>query len=153
VVQAFKDKRALVLEDIRGIRRLYQKGNWQGRKYRARMNNWSFSEVQRQIEYKARWIGIPVIRLSKVETMGTSSTCSRCGERLQSDKNHGREIWCRVCKNWTDRDLVAVVNLSRRGRLRFDRSKGGAVEAVMGNPTLTVIPGVDALKLTHPSMS
>ncbi len=153
VEQAFKDKEALVLEDIRGIRRLYRKGNWQGRKYRARMNSWSFSEAQRQIEYKAGWIGLPVIRLSRRETMGTSSTCPRCGERLQSDKNHGRELWCRICKNWMDRDLVAVVNLSRRGRLRFDRSKGGAAEAVMGNPTLTVIPGVDAPKLTYPATS
>jgi hypothetical protein len=39
-----------------------------------------------------------------------------------------------------------------RGRLRFDRSQaqkgleGGAVEAVKGNPTTTVIPGVDESK-------
>ena len=51
-----------------------------------------------------------------------------------------------------DRDVVAAVNLSRRGRLRFDRSRaqmglqGGAVEAVKGNPITTVIPGVDAPK-------
>ena len=55
-----------------------------------------------------------------------------------------------------DRDMVAVVNLSKRGRLWFDRSQptaqaqGGTVEAVMGNPTPTVIPGVDAPKLTSP---
>ena len=148
VEQAFENKEALVLEDIRGIRRLYRRGNWQGRRYRATMNTWSFSEVQRQLEYKARWIGLPVIRLSRRETMGTSSTCPKCGERLQSDKNHGRELWCRICKSWMDRDMVAVVNLSRRGRLRFDRSKGGTVEAVMRNPTPTVIPGVDALEVS-----
>jgi len=51
-----------------------------------------------------------------------------------------------------DRDVVAAANLSRRGRLRFDRSRaqkgleGGAVEAVKGNPTPTVILRVDASK-------
>jgi hypothetical protein len=60
-----------------------------------------------------------------------------------------------------DRDMVAAVNLARRGRVRFARSRptilpeaqGGAAEAVMGNPTPTVIPGVDAPKLTHPTKS
>jgi hypothetical protein len=56
-----------------------------------------------------------------------------------------------------DRDRVAAINLARRGRVRFARSRppiileaqGGAVEAVKGNPTTTVIPGVDAPKLTQ----
>ena len=61
-----------------------------------------------------------------------------------------------------DRDMVAAVNLARRGRVRFARSRppilleeaqGGAVEAVKGNPTPTVIPGVDAPKLTQPTKS
>ena len=59
-----------------------------------------------------------------------------------------------------DRDQVAAVNLARRGRVRFARSRppineaqGGAVEAVKGNPMPTVIPGVDAPKLTCPPIS
>jgi len=56
-----------------------------------------------------------------------------------------------------DRDRVAAVNLARRGRVSFARSRppiileaqGGADEAVKGNPTTTVIPGVDAPKLTQ----
>src|SRR3989442_8463464 len=110
----------------------------------------------RQIEYKARWIGLPVVRLSRRETRGSSVTCPRCGERLQSDKRLERKLWCRKCRIVMDRDRVAAVNLARRGRVRFARSRppiileaqGGAVEAVMGNPTPTVIPGVDAPKLT-----
>jgi hypothetical protein len=51
-----------------------------------------------------------------------------------------------------DRDVVAAINLSRRGRLRFDRSRarngleGGAAEAMERNPTPTVILGVDVPK-------
>ncbi len=153
VTDAFQNRKALALEDIRGIRHLYRKGNWHGRSFRGMMNGWSFGEAQRQVEYKARWIGLPVVRLSRRETMGSSVTCPRCGERLQSDKHHARELWCQECGVWMDRDVVAVVNLSRRGRLRFDRSKGGAAEALKGNPTTTAIPGVDASKLACPTTS
>src|SRR2546427_373313 len=161
VAAAGQRRQAMGLEDIRGIRALYRKGNGQGRKYRGRMNAWSFSEAQRQIEYKARWTGLPVIRLSRRETRGSSMTCPRCGERLQSDKRLTRKLWCSKCRMLMDRDSVAAVNLARRRRVRFARSRppilleaqGGAVEAVKGNPTPTVIPGVDAPKLTQPTKS
>src|SRR5438128_6507914 len=153
-------REAIVSEDIRGIRCLYRKGNGQGRKYRGRMNGRSFSEAQRQIEYKARWRGLPIIHLTRRETRGSSVTCPRCGERLQSDKRLARKLWCGRCRVAMDRDRVAAVNLARRGRVRFARSRppiveaqGGAVEAVKGNPTTTVIPGVDAPKLTQPTTS
>src|SRR3989442_6652935 len=161
VAAAVQRREAIVLEDIRGIRALYRKGNGQGRKDRGRMNGWSFSEAQRQLEYKARWIGLPVVRLSRRETSGSSVTCPRCGERLQSDKRLGRKLWCGKCRMVMDRDRVAAVNLARRGRVRFACSRppilleaqGGAVEAVKGNPTPTAIPGVDAPKLTQPTKS
>jgi len=157
---AVQQRTAIVLENIEGIRSLYRKGNGQGSRYRARMNGWSFGEAQRQIEYKARWVGLPIIRLSRRETRGSSVTCPRCGERLQSDKQLERKLWCGKCRVVMDRDMVAAINLARRGRVRFARSRpliieaqGGAVEAVKGNPTPTVIPGVDAPKLTQPTKS
>jgi putative transposase len=161
VAVAVQRKTAIVLENIEGIRSLYRKGNGQGRSYRGRMNGWSFGEAQRQIEYKARWVGLPVIRLSRRETRGSSVSCPRCGERLQSDKRLKRKLWCRKCRIVMDRDMVAAINLARRGRVRFARSRppipleaqGRAGEAVKGNPTPTVIPGVDAPKLTQPTKS
>ena len=160
VALAVQRREAIVLENIEGIRSLYRKGNGQGRKYRGRMNGWSFGEAQRQIEYKARWVGLPIIRLSRRETRGSSVSCPRCGERLQSDKRLERKLWCGKCRVVMDRDQVAAVNLARRGRVRFARSRppiaeaqGRAVEAMKGNPTPTVIPGVDAPKLTQPTKS
>src|SRR2546427_9189263 len=58
VAVAVQRRTAIVLENIEGIRSLYRRGNGQGRKYRGRMNGWSFGEAQRQIEYKARWTGL-----------------------------------------------------------------------------------------------
>jgi putative transposase len=61
IVQQAKEKHlGIVMERLKGIRRLYRKGNGKGRSYRGRMNSWTFHEVQRQIEYKARWEGIPI---------------------------------------------------------------------------------------------
>src|SRR5207249_8717524 len=84
-------------------------------------------------------------RLSRSETKGTSVVCPQCGERLQEDRRLRRKLWCGKCRTMTDRDVVAAINLSQRGRLRFDRSRahegpqGGVVEAVKGNPTTTVL--------------
>src|SRR5207249_10401079 len=59
VALAVQRRTAIVLENIEGIRSLYRRGNGQGRKYRGRMNSWSIGEAQRQIEYKAGWVGVP----------------------------------------------------------------------------------------------
>jgi len=152
-------KRAIVFEEITGIRKLYGKGNGQGRSFRARMNSWPFYEIKRQIQYKASWEGVPVITLTGGETRGTTMDCPRCGERLQvpirGDVHHHRQLWCEKCGRWTDRDVVAVLNISRRGRLRFDRSQrkeGEAGEAVKGNAGRDgepLILRVDASKLRH----
>ena len=133
IVQDAKNgKSVIVFEDIRGIRSMYQKGNYQGKKYRGQMNNnWPFAEIKRQIEYKAQWEGIPVITLTKSETRGTSSLCYQCGERLQDSREKPRQLWCQKCGKWFDRDLVAVMNISYRGWLRFSHSEGPASEAMV----------------------
>jgi putative transposase len=156
VDSALKNRQGIVFEDIRGIRRLYQRGNGQGRYYRGRMNSWPFHEVKRQIEYKGTWAGVPVITLNVAETRGTSQLCPRCGERLQSSRALLRKLWCQQCREMFDRDLVAVLNISRRGRLRFERSEGVGVEAMVQEPNggqarPKVILRVDPTKLTQQS--
>jgi len=79
----------IVMENIKGIRKLYRKGNGQGRKYRQKMNSWSFYEIQRQIEYKARWLGLPV---KYVNAGGTSAMCATCGSKLVSEEH--RQLFC-----------------------------------------------------------
>lgn len=144
VESALKNRQGIVFEDIHDIRSLYRRWNGQTRSYRSRMNSWPFHEFKRQVEYKAAWVGVPVITLSKSETGGTSRICPKCGERLQSSKQLRRKLWCQRCRELFDRDVVAAVNIARRGRLRFDRSKGGAVEAMVSVSN----PSVDAPKLT-----
>jgi putative transposase len=139
VQSAKKNKAAIAFEDIRHIRRLYQKGNYQGTSYRGRMNSWSFAGIKRLITYKAAWEGVPVIQLSVAETRGTSQLCPRCGKKITQVDRKTRQLWCDHCKRWMDRDVVGAMNTSIKGRSRFERSQGLAGEAMKGNPTTPVI--------------
>jgi len=155
IVQDAKEQRAaIVFEDIKFIRRLYQRGNGQGREYRSRMNSWPFHELKRQVEYKAAWEGVKVITLTKGKTRGTSQLCPQCGKRRQEAKRHDiihrRQLWCPDCQKWMDRDVVAAMNIARKGGEVFHRPQGPAGEAmVQESETVTpVILKVDAGKLT-----
>ncbi len=175
VDDAARQGAALAIEDLTDIRRLYQRGNGQGAGYRFRLNSWPHRKAKKMLEYKAAWKGLTVVLLTKSETYGSSSTCSACGEKLHNpargDVAHARMLWCQKCKEWIYRDVNAALNLSERGRSRFDRSlsprserreeesrshtieeeKGLAGEAVTGNGTRkTLILRVDASKLTRP---
>src|SRR5437667_8238848 len=99
IVEEAKTRRyGIVMEKLTGIRRLYRKGNFQSRNYRARMNSWSYGELQRQIEYKARWEGLNVIY---VPARNTSKRCSICGYKaLESTR---RRLWCPHCGAILDR--------------------------------------------------
>jgi putative transposase len=128
IVKQAKEKQfGIVMENIKGIRKLYGKGNRQGRDYRARLNSWSYAELQRQIEYKARWEGIPV---SYVHPSKTSSVCAICGCSIAECAE--RKVYCPCCNTLKDRDENAALNIVGAG-LRFSL-KGVADEAVKGNP-------------------
>lgn len=146
VSRAVESCSMIVLEDIKGIRKLYRKGNGQGNKFRRRLNSWSFYELQRQIEYKATWVGIPV---RFIDPKRTSQLCPTCGNRTQEDRLQHRKLWCNNCKRAMDRDVVAALNISYKGWSRFCHPRGLSDEAVKGNvKTLrSLILRVDGSKL------
>lgn len=146
VEKAVESKSMIILEDIKGIRKLYRKGNGQGNKHRGMMNSWSFYELQRQIEYKAKWYGLPVGFVSPVRT---SILCPICGERLQEDRLQHRQLWCRSCKRMMDRDVVASMNISYKGLQRLCNHNGLPDEAMKGNSDMPIILRVDGSKVTH----
>jgi putative transposase len=97
----------IVMENLKGIRKLYRKGNGQGRSYRGRMNSLVFREIQRQSEYKGRWEGLPVLY---VDPRGTSRNCPDCGSRVVVLA--GRQLYCPECDKIWDRDVLASKNLA-----------------------------------------
>jgi IS605 OrfB family transposase len=172
VDSAANNRAALAIEDLTGIRKMYRRGNGKGADYRFRLNSWPYWRAKRMTEYKSAWKGVTVIPLTRSETYGSSSECPTCGEKLHSpakdDVEHRRMLWCQRCKVWTDRDVIAALNLSIRGLSRFASSRprpgeeesrsqrasslgageeGPAGEAVKGNGTTTLILRVDASKL------
>lgn len=146
VVDNAKETRSMIIfENIKGIRKLYRKGNGQGRNYRRKLNSWSFYELQRQIQYKARWEGIPV---KFVDPRRTSKLCPKCGKRIQEDKQNRRKVWCSNCMIQMDRDVIASMNIAYKGWTRFIHPRGNTDEAMVQEPDLTrlVILKVDVLK-------
>ncbi len=116
IVQQAKQKQfGIVMEELTGIRKLHRRGNGQGRWIRGRMNSWSYAELQRQIEYKARWEGLPV---TYVHPYGTSAKCSICGSRMARIPEENRQLKCPTCGVTVDRDLNAARNILARG-VRF----------------------------------
>ncbi len=146
--EAKRSRSAVVMERLTGIRKLYQKGNGQGRDYRARMNGWSFAELQRQVEYKARWEGLPVIY---VKPHGTSAKCSICGSPMARIPEENRKLKCCGCGFTVDRDVNAARNILALGMraVRF-AAVAPACEAMVAVQRCQV----DAGELTnrHPSI-
>ncbi len=141
VVEKAKEQHfGIVMENLKGIRKLYRKGNGQGRKYRSRLNSWSFYELQRQIEYKAKWEGIPVVY---VHPQKTSSTCAMCGSIISECIE--RKVYCHKCNRLIDRDENAALNIVKTG-VRF-APEGFAGEAMVKESSKGVILTVDANQL------
>ncbi len=144
VEKAKVEKLGIAMENIKGIRNLYRKGNGQGNRYRGRMNSWSYYELQRQIDYKARWEGIPVVY---VDAWGTSSKCSKCGCRTYP--NEHRQLHCPRCNISLDRDVNAARNIRNRGRVRFALIEPPSEAMVQECGTAPPILKVDGGKLHY----
>ena len=148
IVEDAKTRRyGIVMEKLTGIRRLYRRGNGQSRNRRARMNGWSYGELQRQIEYKARWEGVKVIY---VPARDTSKRCSICGYKtLESTQ---RRLWCPHCGAILDRDENAARNIAAGG-LRFSPNgpPGEAMVEEREPENATLILKVDGGKLSPPT--
>lgn len=131
----------IILEDLKGIRKLYRKGNGRGTKFRAKMNSWSFYELQRQIEYKARWFDLSVIY---VRAHWTSSKCAVCGSKMVPEEH--RMLFCSRCNVAVDRDINAAKNILARGTRVVPI--GDASEAMVEESSKEVILKVDASQLS-----
>lgn len=70
----------------------------------------SMSELRRQIEYKAAWVGAEVVVADRFYP--SSKTCSGCGYVKETLGRNERTYVCERCGMVMDRDLNAAVNLA-----------------------------------------
>jgi putative transposase len=105
VAKAERTKRALVLENLKGIR---QRARVKGPMQPARHSNWAFSQLRAFIGYKAERAGVP---LSFIAAAYTSQRCSACGHTERRNRKSQAEFCCVVCDHQLPADYNAAINI------------------------------------------
>ena len=117
---AVENNTGIVLENLTGIRKTKKRS----KEFKGSLNSWSFYQLAQFIEYKAKLLGVPVV---KIDPHYTSQQCSRCG-LLGTRK--GKKFKCTHCGHVDDADVNAafVIALRHQGILQLpadrDVSKG-----------------------------
>ncbi len=71
----------------------------------------AFSELRRQLEYKAAWYGTELVIADR--WFPSSKTCSGCGTTKVDLTLADRIYHCHTCGLAIDRDVNAAINLAR----------------------------------------
>ncbi len=107
VQKAVESRKALVLEDLQGIR---QRATF-GREQRRRLGNWGFFQLATFIMYKARLAGVQVLF---VDPRNTSRTCNRCGYCDKRNRTSQSRFSCLQCVHVAVADVNAAHNIRDR---------------------------------------
>lgn len=105
VAKAERTKRAIALEDLKGIR---QRARVKGPRQRARHSNWAFGQLRAFISYKAQRAGVTV---SLIDPAYTSQRCSACGHTERRNRKSQAEFCCVVCQFASPADYNAAINI------------------------------------------
>jgi putative transposase len=104
VNEALENDSMIVLGKLKGIRR-----DGKGRRFSRKLNNgFPYHRLSKFIEYKARWLGIKVIKVSE---RNTSKTCHRCGH---IGLRVGSLFKCPKCGYTCNADCNGAMNILKR---------------------------------------
>lgn len=138
VEKAIRNREAIILERLKGIRKVHKRGNGEGRDSRRRANLWPFRQLQQQIANKAAWAGI---RVEFINPRNTSKECSKCHHVNKKLRVTERSWLCPQCGCQLDRDLNAASSIEDRGKMlclpAVRAEARGKDEAVKGNEMTT----------------
>jgi putative transposase len=116
--------KGIKLEDLTGIRN----GKKQAKSFQYAKHSWSFYQLQRMIEYKAKLLGVEV---AYVDPAYTSKSCSRCG--LIGDRN-GKVFKCPACGHVDHADSNAGFNIAMRPCIDRSTKERDLVEGTTDSP-------------------
>ena len=107
-------QRAIVLEDLKGIRERAKKSTRQMvcKTMRQALSSWSLYQLRQFIEYKARATGVQVIY---VAPRNTSRTCSKCGQVDKKSRRDQEHFVCTACEHALNANINAALNISMCG--------------------------------------
>lgn len=108
-----KNCTTVVLED------LFVAGMLQNHHLAKSVADASFSELRRQITYKAQWYGVELIIADRF--FASSKTCSSCGQVKEVLPLAERLYTCEHCELELDRDINAAINLAKLGLTDVDK--------------------------------
>jgi len=113
-----------ILEDLKDIKnRALDKSKHINRK----LSKWNARTFQSMLEYKLKWLGLPV---RYVNPRNSSKTCPVCQATLVAYR--GRLMRCERCGLVMDRDVVAVLNLQMWGLGVAPKALIEALASMMG---------------------
>jgi IS605 OrfB family transposase len=109
VATAERTKRAISLEDLKGIRTRVRAR----RQQRAQLHSWSFFQLRAFIGYKAQRAGIPVVL---VDPCNTSRRCPACSHTDKANRPNQATFRCTLCGCAGHADVIAAENIRVLGR-------------------------------------
>lgn len=105
---AYKTSSFIVLGDLRGIRNSAKN---KGKRMRRLVGNMPYYKLTQMIEYKAKWIGIKVL---KIKEYNTSKTCNKCGHIDKNSRKTQGYFKCKNCGYEINADYNACLNIIKR---------------------------------------
>jgi putative transposase len=102
----------IIRENQTVVSRTCRSGTWSATSLARAISDASWSELRRQLEYKADWYGRTVVAVDRFYP--SSKTCSACG-RINSGMPLNVRSWTCLCGSTHDRDVNAARNILAAG--------------------------------------
>lgn len=111
------ENQVIVMEDLNVV------GMMKNRKLSRSIQEVSWGEIVRQLEYKAAWNDRQFIKIDRF--FPSSKTCSCCGH-INQDTNLSVRSWKCICGQEHDRDINAAINILKQGLTTIKETKSGS---------------------------
>lgn len=122
-VRLVRENQAIALEDLN------VKGMMANHSLAKSIGDASWAELVRQLEYKARWAGKTVLKISRFDP--SSKMCSACGHVIDKLPLSVRLWTCPECGANHDRDVNAAINIKQ---IALDSGRNPPGEPVDSRP-------------------
>lgn len=133
VEKAERTRRAIALEDLKGIR-----GRARARRsQRTALHSWSFFDFGSKLAYKCQRAGVPLVF---VDPRHTSQQCAECGYIERGNRPNQSTFCCKQCRHSAMADHNAARNIAGRGTRKLPVLGGSGLCGGGANPAHSPVP-------------
>jgi IS605 OrfB family transposase len=105
---AKRTNRMIAIEELTGIRSRVRAG----KRERTKLHSWSFAELGGMLDYKAKFAGVPLLR---IDPRNTSRQCSKCGHTEKANRKSRDSFVCKSCGHTACADENGAANIRLKG--------------------------------------